>query len=130
MYDHEELVTVAAGVLRRDGKVLICQRGINHRYGLKWEFPGGKAIQGERMTECLERELEEQLDIRPVKAKELRTIQATYPDGGKFQITFYLVTSWEGEVSNNVFENIAWVTLDDISNYEMLQGSLPILPFL
>lgn len=128
--DQEEMVRVAVAVIRDGEKVLICQRGINHRYGLKWEFPGGKLIQGETLRECLERELWEELDIEPVKAKELKTIQANYPDGGNFLITFFLVTEYSGELNNKVFEAVEWVTLEQISKYEMLEGSLPILPSL
>jgi len=130
MYDREEIVRVAAAVIRDGEKFLICQRGINHRYGLKWEFPGGKLFPGETLVECLERELWEELNIEPVKPIELKTIQATYPDGGIFLITFFIVTTFTGEMKNRVFEDIRWVTFEEVSSYEMLEGSLPILPSL
>jgi len=131
MFDEkEETVRVAAAVIRDGDRVLICQRGINHRYGLKWEFPGGKIIPGESLRECLERELWEELNIEPGKPKELKTIQATYADGGNFLITFFLVTEYTGELRNKVFEDIKWVTPEEITQYEMLEGSIPILPLL
>ena len=61
--DTDEPTRVAAGIIRKDDEVLLCQRGFNHRYALKWEFPGGKTTLGETMAECLERELEEELGI-------------------------------------------------------------------
>ena len=128
--DQDEIVRVAAAVIRDGEKLLICQRGINHRYGLKWEFPGGKSLPGESLRECLERELWEELDIEPVKARELKTIQANYSDGGHFLITFFLVTEYSGTMQNKVFEAIEWVTLDEVSRYDLLEGSLPILPHL
>jgi len=82
------------------------------------------------MRECLDRELWEELDIEPTKAKELKTIQASYPDGGKFLITFFLVTEYTGTLHNKVFEAIEWVNLEQVTKYEMLEGSLPILPYL
>lgn len=131
MFDeHDELVRVAAAVIRDGEKLLICQRGINHRYGLKWEFPGGKTLPGEPLRECLERELLEELDIEPVRPKELKTIQVTYSDGGNFLITFFAVTDYTGNIRNKVFEATKWVTVSEISSYEMLEGSLPILPYL
>ena len=75
-------VRVAAGIITREGSILLCQRGINHRYGLKWEFPGGKTYPDESLGECLERELGEELGIVPVAYKELKTLQADYSDGG------------------------------------------------
>lgn len=128
--DKDELVRVAAAVIRDGEKVLICQRGINHRYGLKWEFPGGKTLPGEPLRECLERELWEELDIEPVRPKELRSIQVSYGDGGNFLITFFLVTEYTGDIRNKVFESINWVAPAEIPSFEMLEGSLPILPYL
>jgi 8-oxo-dGTP diphosphatase len=131
MFDeHDELIRVAAAVIKDGDKYLVCQRGINHRYGLKWEFPGGKTLPGEPLRECLERELWEELDMEPVRPKELKTIQTSYSDGGKFLITFFLVTEYTGIIRNKVFEDIKWATLEEIPTYEMLEGSLPILPYL
>jgi len=38
---------VVAGLLMRDGLVLICQRRPDQPMALQWEFPGGKIEQGE-----------------------------------------------------------------------------------
>ncbi len=131
MFEHEEpQVSVAAGIIVENGKILLCQRSINHRYGLKWEFPGGKPYPGESLGECLKRELSEELNIEPVKFSPLRTLQANYSDGGHFLISFFIVKSYEGELKNNVFDNIAWVSFDEISNYDLLEGSKPILSHL
>ena len=125
--DSDQLVRVAAAVIKRESTALICQRGINHRYGLKWEFPGGKTYPGEPLNECLERELLEELDIEPKKYTEIKTIQVTYPDGGRFLITFFLIESYDGEIRNKVFEQIEWVPIDKLGTYDLLEGSIPIL---
>lgn len=131
MFENEDpQVTVAAAVILQDSKVLICQRSINHRYGLKWEFPGGKTYPGESLAECLIRELEEELNIIPVSFQPIRTLQAEYPDGGNFLITFFLVDTFEGEIKNNVFDDIAWVSFDDLHSYDLLEGSKPIISHL
>jgi len=128
--DSDQPVRVAAGVLKKDDSVLLCQRGINHRYGLRWEFPGGKIYPGEPLTECLARELWEELGIEPVKSSEIKTLLAHYSDGGKFLITFFHVTEYEGELTNKVFENIRWVPIPDLHKYDILEGSRPILQYL
>ena len=131
MYGQSEApVRVAAGIIKKDSDVLLCQRGINHRYGLKWEFPGGKSYPDETMAECLERELGEELGIVPLKSRELKTVQAEYHDGGKFLITFFLVTEFSGEVVNKVFERVEWVPVSKLSSYDLLEGSFPILPHI
>ena len=59
----EEMTTVVAGVLERDGKILICRRRADQPHPLKWEFPGGKLETGESPAAALIRELREELGI-------------------------------------------------------------------
>ena len=40
-------ITVVAGLIQRDGLLLICQRRRDGAFPLKWEFPGGKVEPGE-----------------------------------------------------------------------------------
>ncbi len=128
--DAEEPVRVAAGVLKHDGHILICQRGINRRYGLKWEFPGGKTFPGETLGECLEREIWEELDIEPTEYHEIKTLEHQYTDGGHFLVTFFLITAYSGTIRNKVFENVRWVAGDEIATMDLLDGTRPILQFL
>ena len=56
-------IEVAAGLVFRDGKLLITQRPAGgHLPGL-WEFPGGKREADESFEQCLHRELMEELGI-------------------------------------------------------------------
>ena len=57
------MIVVAAGIVSRNGKIMLCQRRPEDRLGLKWEFPGGKLESGESPQQALERELREELAI-------------------------------------------------------------------
>ena len=57
------MIAVVAGILLRDGKILLAQRKEAASFALKWEFPGGKIEPGESPEEALERELQEELGI-------------------------------------------------------------------
>lgn len=59
---------VVAAVIRRGDQLLICQRPTGKRYGLLWEFPGGKLRDGESPTDAAARELEEELALSVVSA--------------------------------------------------------------
>ena len=57
-------IEVAAGLVFRDGKLLITQRPAGgHLPGL-WEFPGGKREPDESFEQCLHRELMEERGIQ------------------------------------------------------------------
>ncbi len=62
------MIAVVAGVVRREGRVLLCQRPEGKRLGLLWEFPGGKVEAGETPEAALERELREELELRRARA--------------------------------------------------------------
>ncbi|MDE2855166.1 MAG: A/G-specific adenine glycosylase [Chloroflexota bacterium] len=55
---------VTAGLIRDErGRLLIAQRPLDGLLGGLWEFPGGKVEEGERLADCLKRELREELAI-------------------------------------------------------------------
>jgi A/G-specific adenine glycosylase len=55
---------VTCGLIRNPaGELLIARRRDNDLLGGLWEFPGGKAEAGERLEDCLARELREELGI-------------------------------------------------------------------
>lgn len=54
---------VGAGMVWRDGRVLIAQRAQEGLLGGLWEFPGGKVEPGESLPDCVRRELREELAI-------------------------------------------------------------------
>lgn len=54
---------VCALIIRSDQKLLIVQRNNEQSNGYLWEFPGGKIEAGESESECLHRELKEELNL-------------------------------------------------------------------
>jgi A/G-specific adenine glycosylase len=76
----------AAGVLRRDGRVLIAKRPPNKLLGGLWEFPGGKAEPGESIDAALRRELREELGVEVEVADHLGSYRHAYTH---FRVTLY-----------------------------------------
>ena len=58
-----EQIHVSCGIIHQDDNILAVQRSDKMRLPLKWEFPGGKIELGESPSECLQRELMEELDL-------------------------------------------------------------------
>lgn len=117
------MTRVAVGVLQKDGKILICQRKKGSRYGLKWEFPGGKLESGETILDCLKRELGEELSIVIHGLERVETQSAFYEDGGMFEVAYCFVSSFTGEPRNSMFEEIRWVTVPELRTLDILEGN-------
>ncbi|MBQ3080583.1 MAG: (deoxy)nucleoside triphosphate pyrophosphohydrolase [Clostridia bacterium] len=79
---------VVAGIVEKNGEILISQRKANGQRALKWEFPGGKVEKGETPEEALERELMEELDIRTKTGRIFDAKLHGYPEG-EVLVLFY-----------------------------------------
>jgi len=122
-----EPVKVAVGIIMAGGKILCCQRGKNKRYGLQWEFPGGKMQPGESARECLKRELGEELNISVVDIEPYSKQIQSYSDNGVFEVHYFLIKDYKGEVMNNVFESIRWLSPVEFDTLPFLEGNKPVL---
>jgi 8-oxo-dGTP diphosphatase len=123
-------VMVVAGIIRRDSRILICQRKRGSRHELKWEFPGGKVERREMPRDALARELREELGIDVAAGKEMARYEYAYPSRAPIQLIFYEVTGFSGEPRNQVFEQIRWEEPSRLASYEFLEGDERFLRLL
>lgn len=124
------MVKVAVGIVRVGSQVLVCQRKKQARYGLQWEFPGGKLENGESPEQCLLRELQEELSIEATVGDEIHHQSWTYPDAGSFEVSYFLVPSFSGFIKNSVFEHIRWVPISELGTIDMLEGNKEVVALL
>jgi mutator protein MutT len=75
-----KLIEVSAGLVFRDGRLLITQRPAGGHLAGLWEFPGGKREPGESYEECLRRELREELAIEVDIHELVESIDHVYPE--------------------------------------------------
>ncbi len=120
-------IHVVAGLIVREGRLLVCQRRPSSSSPLKWEFPGGKVEQGELGADALRRELREELGIDIDDAVEIFRHKHTYPGGSEIFLTFYRVLGYGGEVKNLVFQDISWVKVRALPELDFLEGDLPLI---
>jgi 8-oxo-dGTP diphosphatase len=116
------MITVAAGILKQDERILICQRKRTGAFPLQWEFPGGKVEAGEDVQTCLRRELHEELAIEAEIGREVSAFQYTYPNGFEVNLVFFRVDVYTGEIANQAFEQILWVEPPALLNYDFLEA--------
>lgn len=115
---------VSAGIIYRDGQVLVGQRRKFDRHSLKWEFPGGKVEYGESPQDALVRELKEELQIEAVAGCEIARYEHDYPSGSRVHLLFFAVREFTGEPMGRVFEQIRWTALEDLTKLDFVEGDL------
>ena len=118
---------VAAALIVKDGKILVCQRTRHQMMPLKWEFPGGKIESGEEPPEALRRELEEELGIDARIGKEVAHIHHVYKGGGSVELHFYLVHDYQGEIENRIFRDVQWADREALPTYDFLEADLELV---
>jgi 8-oxo-dGTP diphosphatase len=118
---------VVAGLIVKDGKLLVCQRTRHQTMPLKWEFPGGKIEEGEQPRDALRRELEEELGIAAVIGDEVRRIQHEYPNGGMVELRFFVVREYARELENRIFRDMQWAEPKDLPKYDFLEADLTLV---
>jgi 8-oxo-dGTP diphosphatase len=118
---------VVAGIIVREGKLLVCQRTRHQTMPLKWEFPGGKIEEGEQPRDALRRELEEELGIVAKIGNEIARIQHEYPNGGMVELRFFEVREFQKEIENRIFKDIQWSEPQDLPKFDFLEADLTLV---
>lgn len=115
------MIVVAAGVVERDGRIMICRRKPDVHNGLKWEFPGGKLEKGEGPEAALKRELMEELGIDVEVGRVKDVLMHAYPDRDVL-ILFYGCRILSGEPKTIDCEAIAWAKPEELAAYDFADG--------
>jgi A/G-specific adenine glycosylase len=107
---------VAAGVIWRDGRILIARRPSKGLLGGLWEFPGGKREPGESLEDCLVREVAEELGIEIRVGRLLTKVRHAYTH---FRITLYAYQCRHisGEPQSIGCTAWKWVTPAELGDY-------------
>lgn len=126
MPDAAPSIEVAAGLIIRDGRILIAQRLSDAHLGGLWEFPGGKRQPGESFETCLQREAMEELGL--VIAVHEEIFSAEHRDAEhNIRLRFYRCTVLTGEPRPFGCAACRWVTPAEISAYPFPPADLPLV---
>jgi len=117
------VVPVASGIILKDNRFLIGLRSKHDQGGGLWEFPGGKIELEESGKDAVIRELKEELGINAyVKQKVMQYVHRH--KNILYDISFFEINSFIGEVKMNVHDDIRWVGLSSLKDYLFISGDL------
>lgn len=118
---------VSAGIVICDNKILIAQRKIGKSLELCWEFPGGKLEANETLPQCLKRELMEEFSKEVVIDEFFMQSIYNY-EFGCIQLNAYFAHTDNTEILVHPdHEQIKWIELSEIDNYEFCPADIPFV---
>lgn len=129
MSNSHKIIEVSAGLVFRDGRLLIAERRAQDHLGGLWEFPGGKRHDDESDEECLRRELREELGIEVEVGALIETITHEYP-GKVVRLKFFRCV-WKGNEPRAIgCQDFAWVSREELTKYKFPEADERLLESL
>ena len=125
------VLVAACALVDADGRVLIAQRPPGKPMAGLWEFPGGKIMPDERPEDALIRELREELAIVVKEAclAPLTFASHSYEDF-HLVMPLYVCRRWDGIVSPQEGQQLAWVRPNRLKDYPMPPADVPLIAHL
>jgi mutator protein MutT len=124
-----QTIEVSAGLVFRDGKLLITQRHADTYLGGLWEFPGGKREPGETFEECLVRELREELGIEVEVGEILESLTHDYPEKS-VRLEFFRCCWKQGEPQTLGCADFKWIGRAELDDYPFPAADARLLKLL
>jgi mutator protein MutT len=120
---------VVGALIKRKGKILVCQRFDDDLFGSLWEFPGGKVEKLEDKKAAIKREIKEELGI-DIKVGKL--INAFEDEITTMKITVYLYKCYITKGTPRCIEcqNLRWATIDAIGRLALAPADRKIHTYL
>ena len=119
---------VVGGLIYQNKKILICQRKEEGDHPLKWEFPGGKLKDNENNQEALKRELKEELGIETHEMIFFDEYLYEYKKLSKnLKLVFFQIFQFGGEIQNKVHQQLKWIEISKLGDYDFLEGDFKII---
>ncbi len=120
-------IDVVAGVIEKEGKILIAKRKARRNLESKWEFPGGKMKKGETPEECLIREIKEEMDLEIRVLSLISSRKHKLPSGEEIHLHAYFAEYLSGSPKLTDHVEARWVERDNLLNYDFFEPDLFIV---
>ena len=121
-----KITEVAAALIWRGDRFLICQRPEGKAREFLWEFVGGKLEEGETAAEALVRECREELGVEVSPKDVFMEVVHEYPDI-TVRLTVFNSEITLGEPKLLEHAAIRWITPEEIGNFEFCPADKDIL---
>ena len=119
-------VTCAIIVNPLTHQVLATQRSATMKLPMKFEFPGGKIETGETASQCLVREIKEELNLTIAILKQLRANIHHYPDFS-IELIPFVCEIRSGNITLKEHHSYVWLDPTDLIALDWAEADIPIV---
>ena len=124
------MIKVVAALIEKDGKVLIARRSTGSEDVIgKWEFPGGKVEKNESEKHAIEREINEEFELK-IKAKEYIINNICEYPTKTVDLRLYSCEYICGDFHLHDHFEYAWVDKDKLLNYDLAPADIPLAKYI
>ena len=121
--------TIAVGIVRKNGRLLITRRQLDGLLGGLWEFPGGKLEKGEDSPSACVREIREETGIHVKIDSFLTRIKHAYTHF-KIEMDVFYCHYVSGEIELNGPIDHKWVQISEINGFPFPKANLKFIPLI
>jgi len=117
---------VAIGIIIKNGQFLIARRMENVHLGGLWEFPGGKRLGHEKLKECLQREIKEEVGVEVNVHRKMKSFTHQYSIV-RVSLHTYLCSIKTGTPKPIGCKEIRWVSPSEFKSFTFPPANDPLI---
>ena len=131
----KKIYPVTIGVIKEDNKYLLTKRRSPKKEWNKWQFPGGEVEFGEKLDDCLKRELKEEVGVEVIIDVFLPKVFEIFRLKDNFHALFFSYLCHLKETNQKIILNkeasqYGWFTLEEIYQLDSLEGTKEIASYI
>lgn len=122
-------IKVVAAIIKENNKILIAQR-LKGEFAGQWEFPGGKVELNETPQQALEREINEEMELKIDVNEFLITAKYDYPS---FHLSMdcFICSFKDKHITLHDHSAIKWISIEeDIKNINWVPADVQVFEAL
>lgn len=123
---HQKEIISIAIVKNEQEQFLITRRQKGQHLAGKWEFPGGKVENNESIEAAMIRELKEEVGLTAIDYQAFDSLEFQY---GQLELSlnFYFVNHYAGEAKGLEGQELKWVSLVELNDYEFPKANISVI---
>ncbi|MEN8158395.1 MAG: (deoxy)nucleoside triphosphate pyrophosphohydrolase [Bacteroidota bacterium] len=118
-------IDVTCAIIVQNGQILATRRSESMPHPLKWEFPGGKVKGNESASECISREIMEELGVGIVVERPLSPVVHHY-DAHSVRLIPFICTLEQGDISLSEHQECRWIPCHELDAVDWLDADVEV----